>query len=171
MPIKPDQAAGLIEVLREELAVYCNLADFLKRQRDCVVRRDIDDLQMSIDEEQSLIEQTERIASARHSAAEALALSLGRTDGSSARLSDFIPLLAFGEAATLNKLREDLRSTVDSISELTATNRFLMSHALHMASKRLAILEGVEDGDIVYAETGRRDPADQSKLNVIDRRI
>ncbi|MBI4532198.1 MAG: flagellar export chaperone FlgN [Candidatus Latescibacteria bacterium] len=166
-----DLSASLLNVLREELDAYQRLADFLKHQCQLIVQRRIEEMQHSIGEEESLIRQTEQLGAVRSSAALALAQNLGIQSDESPRLSDLLPLLDTTTAADLSHIRENFLRLVDSLNDLIVTNQFLMAHALRLTAKRFAILEGVDDGNIVYAQTGRRDPADQMTMKVIDRKI
>lgn len=166
-----DLSTRLINILHEELDAYRRLVDFLGHQRQLVVQRRIEEIQQSLEEEESLIRQTERLAEARNAASLVLAQSLGIHSDIPPKISDLLPLLDADTALELRHIREALISAVDSLSDLTATNQFLITYALRLAAKSLAIMEGTEDGDIVYAQTGRRDPGDQTTLNVIDRKI
>jgi flagellar biosynthesis/type III secretory pathway chaperone len=165
-----DLSTDLIHILCEELDAYRCLADLLGRQRQFIVQRGIEEMRQSTAEEESLIRQTEQLGEDRTSAVLALAQGLG-IQSNSVTLSDLFPLLDEDTASELVRLREDLANIVKTINDLTKTNKFLITHALRMAAKGLAILEGIDDGDIVYAQTGRRDPSDQTTLNVINRKI
>jgi len=127
-------------LLKEEIALYEQLIDLLKKKQWAIVENNLEELRFCIQEEQPIIQHTKDNARLLESLLAAIAPS-----GKKCRLKDVISLAPGSIRTSLERGRQRLIASLDEISRINQENRYLLNFSLEFTKGMIRLLLSSDD--------------------------
>ena len=160
----------LISCMEKEITIYTMISKLVIQERTMLVNNQELEIARNLDEQNELIflayqEENKRIAVMDQAAK---MLELVKYDHSIVTVSNIADAIEGGYKNRLNKLRDSLRSIVNSISDLNQNNIFLMEQGRGNVKNMLDIVIN-KDGTSVYRKDGRMKSSAMAISNIINK--
>lgn len=144
----------LIDIIEQQSVCYDGLLDLFEKERDAIVKSDIDRLNALIQEKEQQLEIIRKTEQQRISVVNGLAAALGRKpkDLTLRRLAKLVPEPF---ASKLGDLGRQCNQRFEKVQSESATNRSLCLHALAFVNGSLKLLGQLAADGPVYRSTGQ----------------
>lgn len=145
----------LIDLIRDEEQVLSRFLECLTRQKEFIVKNDVDAFDATVQEEEALILRVREIEKARVK----LVASIARSAGALAddlTLTRLIELNLGENSDELRALKRTLAGLVDRVKRAIRVNQYLIRRSLSFIERNMEWF--IDDADLgtVYASDGRR---------------
>jgi len=150
----------LISLLNEERALYQSLLSTLQKERKAIIRSEIIRITECTKEKENLILKIRVLEEQRINYLDALATVLG-ISVDTLTLRELSRRVDESYATQLDDCSTGLGALIQSIQEVNASNKALVSHSLDLIRGSLSLLNDLISHTAVYYQTGRMQKTDQ----------
>lgn len=159
----------LVRIMTEEIKAFNKLLATLKAKQKAIVEGEIEKLKVQVKNEEKIIKETASLEKIRQEQTQILAEQLMMKTGNP-KLNEIIEKVEEKYAQRLTEQRDLLKTLLEKIQHLNASNQFLINYSLKFIEDNLRLLSNAQNQTTFYAKNGER----QNTLNkqiILDKEI
>ncbi|MFH0765769.1 MAG: flagellar protein FlgN [Calditrichota bacterium] len=159
----------LIELIRGEEKVLEDFLDCLSRQKESIVRNDLERFDATVQEEESLIERVRNLEEGRMKVVKRIAHTAGG-QADDLTLTRLIELNLGENSEELMVLKRTLASLVDRVRRAIKVNQYLLKRSLSYIQKNVDWFIDEDNLNVIYSPRGRERMGDAGRI-LVDKKL